>query len=487
MRFLRIAPRRVEDLVAYPEGRRIYREHHNLRREQMDQDALKVINRLQRHGFRAYLVGGCVRDMLLGKKPKDFDVVTNATPSQIRKIFTNSRNIGRRFKIVHVIFKGGKVIEVSTFRSLPQHRLKGDRKRDSDFIMHRDNDFGTPVEDAARRDFTINALYFDSRNESIIDYVGGYDDIKSRQIRVIGDPDMSFREDPVRMLRAAKFGALIQFALDPVCLRAVRRNKDEMTKASTARMLEEYNKIFRTGRSSEIFTSLAETGLFRVLFPEESDAVDARGVKVENFAESSVGRRLNIADKMLHEREELTSVIFFALIILDMVWKVYSNDMEGNLVQYVKRAIDPVCRRMNLPGRDRDRLLHIFVSQSRFLNKKKGRKHRPDQFRQKEFFYEAFMVFKIYAISENDEDAIQQAMFWEIGPRSHPPESHKIISMFPVRRFHTGERSAGRERSRERTRKGKDRRRRSSQDQDRVRADKHASDSATVMEPEESL
>ena len=433
LKFLRMGPRRVEDLVPYPEGKRIYREFHNLRREQMDEDALKVINRLNRHGYRSYLVGGCVRDMIQGKKPKDFDVVTTATPAQIRKIFTNSRPIGRRFKLIHILFRGGKIIEVSTFRSLPDHRLSPGREKDADYMMTRDNEYGTPVEDAARRDFTINALFFDPRNESIIDFVGGYDDIKEGKIRVIGDPDISFREDPVRMLRAAKFAALHGFEMDPACMRAVRKNREELRKASTARMLEEYYKIFRTGRAFEVFSSLAEAGLFRTLFPEASDASDQRGAKVESFAECRIGERLKVADKMLSEREELTSTIFLALIYLDLVADVIHEESGRDLHDMLHENLDDVFRSINLPVRDRERLYQIFENQSKFARVSGDRKARPDQFRKKVFFFETFMVFKINAIVEKNDEMIQQAMFWEIGPRPRPPEPGKIISVFPVR------------------------------------------------------
>lgn len=434
-RFFSFGPRRVEDMVTYPEGRRIYRDFHSLRREQMDPDALKVLNRLNRHGYRTYMVGGCVRDLLVGKRPKDFDLVTNATPAQIRKIFTNSRSIGRRFKIVHVFFRGGKIIEVSTFRSLPDHRLGRDKKKDLDYMMKRDNEFGTPIEDAARRDFTINALFFDPRNESIIDYVGGFDDIHQGRISVIGDPEISFQEDPVRMLRAAKFSALTGFEMDPACIKAIKKNREEIQKASPARMLEEYYKIFRTGRSAEIFASLAETGLFRSLFPEASAASDARGARVESFYESAIGQRFQIADKMLHEREDLTVNVFLAIILLDLVYEIYNEDFEGNITNYVKNAVDPVAKRLNLPGKDRDRILQIFISQVRFGPGGRKKKNRPDLFTGKIFFFEAFMVFKIKSIADRNDEALQQAMFWEIGPRHKPPEPGKVITMFPQRRF----------------------------------------------------
>lgn len=446
IKIFRSGPRNVEDLVAYPEGKRIYRDFHNLRRDLMDQDALKVINRLNRHGYRSYLVGGCVRDMILGKRPKDFDVVTNATPSQIRKIFSNSRTIGRRFKIVHIMFRGGKVIEVSTFRSLPDHRLASDKNRNSDYMLLRDNQYGQPIEDAARRDFTINALFFDPRNESIIDYVGGYDDIQNRRITVIGDPDISFQEDPVRMLRAAKFSALINFEMDGVCQKAIRRNKDEIIKASPSRMLEEYYKIFRTGRSYDVFQKLAELGIFRVLFPEASEASDRVGIKVENFEENAIGMRFKLADKMLHEREELTTTIYIALILLDLVRDVFVQEQKHkNLSSYIKDQIDEAVKGLNLSGKDRDRLLQIYISQARFIRDKQGKRMRPDIFRQKVFFYEAFMVFKIHSIIEKNEEFIQKSMFWEFGPRQKPPEFGKIISMFPIRRNGPRDRDGGKD------------------------------------------
>lgn len=416
----------ADQVIPYPDGKRIYREFHSLRKEQMDPDALKVINRLSRHGYRSYLVGGCVRDMVLGKKPKDFDVVTQATPSQIRRIFANSRTIGRRFKIVHVVFRGGKIVEVSTFRGLPGHRLEGKRKN-QDLLMKKDNVFGTPKEDAARRDFTINALYFDPRNESIIDYVGGFDDIQARNLRVIGDPEVSFEEDPVRMFRAAKFAALLNFNLEAESLKGIRKKKDEMLKASSARMLEEYYKIFRTGKTFEIFRSLAETGLLSVLFPFLGK------VDGEEFRVSPAGRRLDIADKILTEREDLTTVIYLALLLAELVPDIFHGGTKTNIAEYVKNKISAECTRLNIPGKERDRLTQIFVSQPRFQQSERGRGNRPDVFRSKIFFYEAFIIFKIHALSRGDDDAIQQAMFWEFGPKIHPPSDSTLITMFPRR------------------------------------------------------
>ncbi|HBS06220.1 MAG TPA: polynucleotide adenylyltransferase PcnB [Leptospiraceae bacterium] len=436
LRFFR--PRRgLARVLRYPDGKRIYKEFHPLRRENMDQDALKVINRLNRYGHRSYLVGGCVRDVLLGKKPKDFDVVTTATPAQIRKLFSNSRSIGRRFKIVHIMFRGGKVIEVSTFRSVPEHRFKSPEKG-KDYLIKRDNEFGTPPEDAARRDFTMNALFFDPRNESIIDYVGGFEDLQSKTLCVIGDPDVSFQEDPVRMLRAAKFSALLEMKMDNTCFKAIRKNREQILKANQNRLLEEYAKIFRTGRALDIFASLYDTGLLDALFPEAMEATRKKGKLGESdFRELPVGQRISVADRMLSEREELTINVYLALFLCDMVPDVFLAGpwkREMHLAEYVRSGIHEFCKSAQISGKDRDRLIQIFIAQPRFHRKGRKGKDRPEVFKKKVFFFEAFSVFKIYAISQQDDEAIQKAMFWEIGPRARPPEPNKIVTTFTGRR-----------------------------------------------------
>lgn len=424
-------------VLRYPDGKRIYKEFHPLRRENMDQDALKVINRLNRYGHRSYLVGGCIRDVLMGRKPKDFDVVTTATPAQIRKLFSNSRSIGRRFKIVHIMFRGGKLIEVSTFRSVPEHRFKSPEKG-KDYLIKRDNEFGTPPEDAARRDFTMNALFFDPRNESIIDYVGGFEDIQNRTLSVIGDPDVSFQEDPVRMLRAAKFTALLDMKMDGTCFKAIRKNREQILKANQNRLLEEYTKIFRTGKALDIFSSLYDTGLLEALFPDAMEATRRKARSGESsLRDLPVGQRLAVADRMLSEREELTINVYLALFLCDLVPDVFLSGpwkRDMHLAEYVRTGIEEFCKRAQISGKDRDRLLQIFIAQPRFQRKGRKGKDRPEVFKKKVFFFEAFSVFKINAISNGDDEAIQKAMFWEIGPRARPPEPNKIVTTFTGRR-----------------------------------------------------
>jgi poly(A) polymerase len=263
----------------------IPRSEHALSRRDVDPDALKVLYRLKEAGFIAYLVGGSVRDLLLGRRPKDFDIATSAHPYQVKRLFRNCWVIGRRFRLVHVKF-GEKIIEVATFRrpippsdaidepqphEAEQAAPMSDAARANaarDLLIRRDNTFGTPEEDAFRRDFTVNALFYDIATFSIIDYVGGLSDLREQVIRAIGDPDERFLEDPVRMLRAVAFAGRLGFTVDPPVVEAIRRNRGEIARSSPARLIEEYYKILRTGASTAVFRSAADLGLLEAVTPE---------------------------------------------------------------------------------------------------------------------------------------------------------------------------------------------------------------------------
>jgi poly(A) polymerase len=232
-------------------------------RELIDADADKVVRRLARHGYQAYLVGGCVRDLLLDRTPKDFDVATSATPKETKQLFRNCRIIGRRFRLCHIFF-GPKIIETSTFRANPRR----DDAADSDELLIRhDNVFGTDTEDAQRRDFTINGLFYDVEDERVIDHVGGLEDLASRVVRTIGDPDIRFREDPVRMLRAIKFAARLDFDIEPATYRAICRHRIEITKCAPPRVAEELYRLLRGGAARRSMELLLETGIAATLSP----------------------------------------------------------------------------------------------------------------------------------------------------------------------------------------------------------------------------
>ena len=270
----------------------IPRAEHPISRKDIDADALRVLYRLSEKEHTAYLVGGSVRDLLLGRRPKDFDIGTDAHPYEIKKLFRNCWIIGRRFRLAHIKY-GAKTIEVATFRqnvpdasaaAAPSEVTIDDPRRndaprprahaDEHGIVRRDNLYGTPEEDAFRRDFTINALFYDIATRSVIDYTGGLEDLHHRRIVCIGDPTVRFTEDPVRMLRAAVFAARLDFEMDEAVLDAVDTHGHLIQKASPARLLEEFFKILRSGHAEATFRVLDGVGLLGLVTPELQDAPD---------------------------------------------------------------------------------------------------------------------------------------------------------------------------------------------------------------------
>ena len=241
------------------------RSQHTLSRKQIDPDPLRVLYRLRSSGFKAFLVGGGVRDLLLSRKPKDFDIGTDASPQQVKKLFRNCFIIGRRFRLCHVRF-GNKVVEVATFRRKAE-------PEEGDTIVKRDNTFGTPEEDAFRRDFTINAMFYDIADFSIIDYTGGIEDLEAKRVRVIGDPDERFREDPVRMMRAVAIACRLGFRVDREAQEAIRARRGEIVKSSHVRILDEIYKVLRQGSARSTFEQLYATGLLAYIFPEAHKAL----------------------------------------------------------------------------------------------------------------------------------------------------------------------------------------------------------------------
>jgi poly(A) polymerase len=255
------------------------REGHSISRKQIDPDALKVLYRLHQYNYTAYLVGGSVRDLLLGRRPKDFDIGTAAHPYQVKKLFRNCWIVGRRFRLAHVRF-GLKTVEVATFRRLvtaeelaqvqSEEPSNGDNDRDR--LVHRDNTFGTPEEDAFRRDFTVNALFYNIADFSIIDYTGGLEDLQARVIRSIGDPNERFREDPVRMTRAVAMAARLGFTIDPPIDAAIDAHRAEIARAAPARLIEEFYKILRAGHSEQAFRMMSDRRLLEPIAPQLQEA-----------------------------------------------------------------------------------------------------------------------------------------------------------------------------------------------------------------------
>lgn len=275
---------------------------HCISRKDIDPDALKVLYRLSRNGFKAYLVGGAVRDFLLGKRPKDFDVATDARPGQIKKLFANCFLIGKRFRLAHIRFKGGKIIEVATFRREPEATEEGETDHN--------NTFGTPMEDAFRRDITINALFYDIRTFSIIDYVGGLEDISQKRVCIIGDADVRYTEDPVRMWRVLRYASRQGFSIEHATARAIEANRMLLSACSGSRLYEELNKDLASGFAGELFRKMIAYLILSAILGD-------LGKMMEESYEirEEVVRLLDILDEFVRRDEISSQVVSYGLLL----------------------------------------------------------------------------------------------------------------------------------------------------------------------------
>jgi len=301
-----------DELPAFGTRQVIPETEHHIPRQALDDNAMKVVYRLQDEGYDSYLVGGCIRDLLLGKKPKDFDVATSAHPEEAETLFRRARLIGRRFKLLHVRF-GREIIEVATFRAAhdsDDNDGEQGRQAESGMIL-RDNVYGTIEEDALRRDFTINALYYSVRDHSIHDFTNGYADIQRRQIRMIGDPEARYREDPVRMLRAARFAAKLGFEIAPDTAEPIRRLGPLLTRIAPARLFDEALKLLQSGHGEASLRQLIRFDLFRTLFPLTDAMLDSEEYPVETL----VVNALNNTDRRLAQGKSVTPAFLFAALL----------------------------------------------------------------------------------------------------------------------------------------------------------------------------
>ncbi|WP_336367335.1 polynucleotide adenylyltransferase PcnB [Marinobacter sp. C2H3] len=292
--------------------REIPRDQHNVSRSMISEPAKKVLHRLNKAGYEAYLVGGGVRDILLGTQPKDFDIATDATPEEVHDLFRNSRLIGRRFRIVHVVF-GREVIEVTTFRgnaSDDDGDPSDDERRTNEHgLLLRDNVYGNQEEDAIRRDFTINALYYCIRDFTVIDYTGGVEDLNNRQIRLIGDPDTRYREDPVRMLRAVRFAAKLDFDIEPDTEAPIRELAPLLTHIPPARLFDEVLKLFSAGFGEKTYDLLRHYNLLAPLFPETVRALD------NGEPDELIRQALRNTDARIAQGKSVTPYFLFAALL----------------------------------------------------------------------------------------------------------------------------------------------------------------------------
>jgi len=292
----------------------IPRSEHTLSRANVSESALKVLYRLRSAGFQAHLVGGGVRDLLLGREPKDFDVATDATPEEVRSTFRNSRLIGRRFRLAHVRF-GREIIEVATFRGT---QSDDDQRRVENGMIVRDNSYGCIEEDALRRDFTVNALYYNIADFSVLDFAGGMADLEQGVLRLIGDPEQRYREDPVRMLRAVRFAAKLGFNLAPSCEEPLHQLGALLHSVPAARLFEEVLKLFHSGTALIAFEKLRHFGLFGYLFPEAESCL---ALEEQEFPITFVSRGLDNTDKRIAEGKPVAPAFLFAVLLWEPVRK----------------------------------------------------------------------------------------------------------------------------------------------------------------------
>ena len=384
------------------------RSEHPISRSRIDPDALKVLYRLRTSGYKAYLVGGSVRDLLLGRTPKDFDLGTDAPPQVVRRLFRNCRLIGRRFRLAHILFADGKVIEVATFRRRPEP-LDPDAP---ELLMTSDNVFGTAREDALRRDFTINGLFYNIADYSVIDYVGGLDDLDAGLIRTIGDPDVRFREDPVRMMRAVEFASRLGFAITPDAYDAILDHRKEIAKSAPPRVTEELSQSLRGGHALPTFLLLREVGLLDVLLPELAHELREIDPDHPHGTGHLVWALLDVLDAERRRGRPFDDAVLFSLFFLPVVrsrlteMKVSDPD-PGRLVTILEEIVTPVSIRMSLPNAVSHRIKQALATVGRLS-------HRPDgrvatrRIALREAFPVALDLFELNAMATGRGDELVQ-------------------------------------------------------------------------------
>jgi len=382
----------------------ISRSKHPISRKMIDEEALKVLYRLRRHGFLAYLVGGSVRDLLLGKAPKDFDVATNAHPHEINTLFKNSRIIGRRFRLVQVFFKGGKTVEVSTFRS--RSVFEEIETEDGD-IIQKDN-FGSPEEDAQRRDITINGLFYNIADFSIIDYIGGMIDLQRQVIRTIGDPNERFQQDPVRMIRVIRHAARTGFSIEDSTYQAISRHRDEIRKCSPSRVRDEFIRDLKEGVAQSSLNLMLRTGLLFSLFPDFVKVFGERN-PLRNRDKQFFLSLFGLVDQLVKIDRPVPESILFALFLTPFLRAVtpehpFLGERERSIYlrQTIQLAVHQILTPYSFPKGTKEMASQILIAQSN-LKKSIQRGMMPKKMRMKKYFKEAVLLFGIEAQAKGEK------------------------------------------------------------------------------------
>ncbi len=321
---------------------------------------MRATERLISRGFEAYLVGGCVRDLLLGRTPKDYDIATEARPPQVKRVFPrNCRIIGRRFKLAHLHFHGNsKILECSTFRQAPNPSENGE-----DILITRDNEFGTAEEDALRRDFTVNALFLDPTRDTILDYTDGLRDVHDRVIRTIGNPVVRFREDPVRILRAAKFAGRLGFTVDAETFDAMAETSGDLLRSAPPRVLEEILRLLRGGHALDSFQLLRDVGALKALLPVLADFLAV----AEHEERVDFWHTLDALDRRVLDGAALPNGVLLGALLVGPVLARAARNPGRSASSVAEDVLGPLCAQLRLPKRDAGCLKRICGVQNRFL------------------------------------------------------------------------------------------------------------------------
>lgn len=393
----------------------------------LDPEASQVVRRLNSAGHQAYLVGGCVRDLLFGLQPKDFDVVTSATPRDVKRTFRNSRIIGRRFRLAHVFYRD-KIIEVATFRAgagaesgaaTDAPEIESDEasietpSAAETMIIRDDNVFGTPEQDAVRRDFTVNALFYDVERQLILDHVGGVHDIERRIIRTIGDPAIRLREDPIRMLRAIRLAARLGCRIDEATWSAIELYHDDILQAAAPRVLEDVLRMFRGGAIAPAFDMMLASGVLETILPElfrhlRREVRDGGPEEVE-----ALRRTLLVADAWTHSGRALSDPVQIALLlappILGELFAAHGKQVSAQVVTATAALIRPMAQRMAISKRDAERIRQILLTLPKLTPK--GRRRRTAAvLARRNFFPDTLDLFEVHAHATGD--LIDEAERW---------------------------------------------------------------------------
>ena len=405
----------------------INRNKHVVSRKQMSPEVLKVLYRLHRTGHLAYLCGGGVRDLLLGRKIDDFDVATDAEPRSLKKVFGNCRLIGRRFRIAHIMFKGGKIIEVSTFRK------KGEEEEAADdgnsLLIKRDNTFGSPAEDAFRRDFTINGLYYNVADFSIIDYVNGRADLHARLIRCIGEPNIRFQEDPIRILRGIRLAATLDFQVEESTWEAMKRQCHHIMECPASRIREEIMKILRRKGSRKGFELLAGGGILEHLLPRLNEFRLAC-LKNEPTSADPLFPHLGVIGDLRSKGSEFTDSLLLATLTVSPVLSSFEtlppdSDVARWLHQYQKENFKPLA----IPRVVRTHVHFLHLALRHMLAEKRRKRRR--SLRRSPLFADALKLLEIHCLATKKHwSALHR---WQRSPTNRQHRRRKTKGLSPMR------------------------------------------------------